>query len=97
MQDALHQTLDKILCQVFTNMFQLLQERIKVGPIHVQSDKKMFNYQVSPLDIPPIPEVVERLSSLLDTGGGCHALETVKIKGDTDIAFFKPLDCEPMV
>jgi len=70
---------------------------IRMGKVSCSLDKKMFNYQVSPLDIPPIGEIVERLSSLLDTGGGCHHLETVKIKGDTDIAFFKPLDCEPMV
>ena len=71
---------------------------IRMGKVSCSLDKKMFNYQVSPLDIPPLGEVIERLSSLLDTSnGGCHALETVKIKGDTDIAFFKPLDCEPMV
>ena len=70
---------------------------IRMGKVSCSLDKKMFNYQVSPLDIPPVSEMVERLAGLLDTGGGCPALETIKVKGDTDIAFFKPTDCEPMV
>ena len=70
---------------------------IRLGKVSSGLDKKMFNYQVSPLEVPPTQEVVERLSCLLDTKDGCPCLETIKIKGDTDIAFFRPLDCEPMV
>ena len=57
----------------------------------------MLLLQVSPLEIPPVSEMVERLCGLEKTSVGCLQLETIKIKGDTDIAFFKPLDCEPMV
>jgi len=57
----------------------------------------MFNFQVSPLDVPPCDEMVERLSSLLPTNFGCLKLETIKIKGDTDLAFFKPQNCDPLV
>eukprot|EP00090_Calanus_glacialis_P008031 TRINITY_DN16388_c0_g1_i1.p1 TRINITY_DN16388_c0_g1~~TRINITY_DN16388_c0_g1_i1.p1 ORF type:complete len:809 (-),score=191.03 TRINITY_DN16388_c0_g1_i1:67-2454(-) len=69
----------------------------RIGRVSRALDKKMFNFQVSPLDVPPCDEMVERLSSLLTTGSGCLKLETIKIKGDTDLAFFKPSNCDPLV
>ena len=64
MQDTLHQALDKILRQVFTNMFQLLQERIKVGSIHVQSDLSDETKRV------PIHETLFCLLAVLDGDSG---------------------------
>ena len=69
----------------------------RIGRVSRALDKKMFNFQVSPLDVPPCDEMVERLSSLLSTDTGCMKLETIKIKGDTDLAFFKPTNCDPLV
>jgi len=69
----------------------------RIGRVSRALDKKMFNFQVSQLEIPPCEEIIHRLSTLMTTGFGCKKLEAIKIKGDTDLAFFKPTNCDPLV